>query len=340
MSNFLFQNISNVFGAPAIVKEIVDKLTPAQEDPKKNKRDAIEHINEIPVDEDGNIDIPDAIVIGKAQGVFGDKVYEDMQEDIVPASDVLTGGNDRQIDHQVKQIVDSVKDTVKQHVIDPAAEAYELRAGARGRIERQIDREIDNTFQKLKDDYIQQTKIARVEYERAQKEAETPLMVKEAETRYEANIQDALKAFTNTVTEEVQRTIQEKPKELVETLERHKAEEEKRSVEDDVRAHLRGFARTIPSFIMAYGDDELTLANFDDYTEDDVFEEVIGISEADFRFLRDGGDYVDENTGLTEHFAGHLFDEVVFNDSIREFLKKKEQLADYFDESQDEDIFD
>lgn len=35
-----------------------------------------------------------------------------------------------------------------------------------------------------------------------------------------------------------------------------------------------------------------------------------------------------------------MFDEVVFNDSVEEFLKKKQQLANYFDESQDEDIFD
>lgn len=91
---------------------------------------------------------------------------------------------------------------------------------------------------------------------------------------------------------------------------------------------------------MAYGDENLTLGNFDDYTEDDVFLEVTGITEADFRFLRDGGDYTNEETGETEHFAGHLFDEVVFNDSIAEFWRKKQQLADYFDETQDEDIFD
>ena len=91
---------------------------------------------------------------------------------------------------------------------------------------------------------------------------------------------------------------------------------------------------------MAYGDENLTLANFDDYTEDDVFLEVTGITEADFRFLRDGGDYVNPDTGETEHFEGHLFDEVVFNDSVEEFWNKKMQLADYFDESHEEDIFD
>ena len=41
-----------------------------------------------------------------------------------------------------------------------------------------------------------------------------------------------------------------------------------------------------------------------------------------------------------EHWEGHLFDETVFNDSIREFLRKKQELADYFDETHTEDIFD
>lgn len=91
---------------------------------------------------------------------------------------------------------------------------------------------------------------------------------------------------------------------------------------------------------MACGDHDLTLQNFDDYTEDEVFAEVTGISEEQFRFLRDVGDYVDAETGETKHFDGHLFDEVVFNNSIQEFLSKKEALSNYFDESVYEDIFD
>lgn len=78
---------------------------------------------------------------------------------------------------------------------------------------------------------------------------------------------------------------------------------------------------------------------FDAYTEGDVFLEVTGITVEDFRFLRDGGDYTDEN-GETRHFEGHLFDEVVFNDSVNEFWQKKQELANYFDENSEEDIFD
>jgi len=41
-----------------------------------------------------------------------------------------------------------------------------------------------------------------------------------------------------------------------------------------------------------------------------------------------------------KHFEGHLFDEVVFNDAVGEFMKKRRELADYFDASHKSDIFD
>ena len=163
--------------------------------------------------------------------------------------------------------------------------------------------------------------------------------VKELDASFKEQMDAAMKNFMDSVQAQVQETIQNKPQELVEKLEKNKAEEEKKGIEDEVRARLRGFARTIPSFIMAYGDENLRLSNFDDYTEDEVFHEVTGITEEDFRFLRDGGEFTDEN-GETQYFEGHLFDETVFNDSIAEFLKKRQELADYFDESKDEDIFD
>ena len=91
---------------------------------------------------------------------------------------------------------------------------------------------------------------------------------------------------------------------------------------------------------MAYGDDSVTLATFDTTIPGNVFEEVTSITLEQFKFLRDGGDYTEAETGEVKHFEGHLFDEVVFDDSVREFLSLKKRLADYFDEKSIEDIFD
>ena len=341
MSNFLFRNIGAVFSAPAAVKEIVQKLQPAHEDPKKRSPETLDKAGDIPVDKDGNVDIPNEIVIGRTQDLFGEKVYEKLSGQVLPVLDRAAGsGNDPGgLKQQMGKVVDTLKDSLKQQVITPALDAYEVKKSAQNRLERQVSQEIDSAFTKLQGDYEQQINITKAEHDKQLAAAATDAQVKKADESYKAEMDAALQSFVESVQAQVQDTILNKPQELVKKLEETKAEEEKRSIEDDVRARLRGFSRTIPSFIMAYGDENLRLSNFDDYTEDEVFKEVTGITEEDFRFLRDGGDYTDEN-GLTQHFEGHLFDETVFNDSIAEFLKKRQELADYFDESKDEDIFD
>ncbi len=342
MSNFLFQNISNVFGTPSIVKEILEKLTPAQEETSRTKNsNALDHIGDVRVDETGEVDIPKEVIIGKAYGIFGEKIYEDMGVAIAPAVDMVRDSNTvDQLTQNVDHLADAVKEAVKRKVIAPIVDSYSVKKGIQSRMERQVEQEIDRKFETIKGDLAQQTQIAKTELDRRRRDAKTEEQVTVAETDYKSTIEDAMKTLVESVQQAVDQTVQEKPREIVEQLERNKAEQEKRTIEDDVRAHLRGFSRTIPSFIMAYGDGHLTLANFDDYTEDDVFLEVTGITEAEFRFLRDGGDYQDPGTGETRHFAGQLFDEVVFNDSVEEFWHKKQELADYFDETHDEDIFD
>lgn len=340
LSNFLFQNISNVFGAPNVVKEIVEKLTPAHEESKKGRQDALEGMSDVAVDENGEVEIPKEVVIGKTQDLFGAKVYEQFAQDVQSQVSNLTESGTYEVDKQIETLVDTVKDSIKENVLAPVINEYEVRKGVQNRLEKQVNRDIERSFEKIQGDYKQQAMIAKAEFEHKQKEAESEQDIKAAEQEFQQDMADAMEAFVKTVQENVQKTIEDKPKELVEQLERHKAEQEKNTVEEEVRAHLRGFSRTIPSFIMAYGDGKLTLANFDDYTEDDVFLEVTGITEEDFRFLRDGGEYENPESGETEYFEGHLFDEVVFNDSIEEFWKKKQQLANYFDESLEEDIFD
>lgn len=76
------------------------------------------------------------------------------------------------------------------------------------------------------------------------------------------------------------------------------------------------------------------------FIPDEVFREVTSISLDDFRFLRDGGEYTDQETGEKKYFEGKLFDPVVFDDSVKEFLSLKIRLADYFEAANREDIFD
>ena len=157
---------------------------------------------------------------------------------------------------------------------------------------------------------------------------------------FDAKQQQSTAALMETLQSTIQQTAQEMQQTIVRTVETNQKEQEKKGYEDTVRDHLRGFSRTIPSFLMAYGDETVTLANFDQIIPDKVFQEVTSITLEQFRFLRDGGPYINQATGQEEHFAGHLLDPVVFDDSVKEFLNLKVKLADYFDESRTEDIFD
>ena len=340
MSNFLFANISGIFGAAGFVREILEKLTPAHEEGGKSDREKLDAISTVQVDEEGNAVPNEEIIIGKTQELFGEKIYETIPEDISSAFANMAESRPDDIERHVKAVTDAVKGKVAQDIITPIADSYGITQKAKKRLEEQASKEIEVAMSRAKQDFEQQKRIAQTALDAKRNIAETEQEVKKAEEEFALDMQGALQALTDSVTETVKKTLQEKPKELVERMEVKKAEDEKKSVEDEIRAHLRGFARTIPSFIMAYGDENLTLANFDDYTEDDVFLAVTGITEEEFRFLRDGGDKPNPETGVMEHYDGHLFDEVVFNDSVREFLRKRAELADYFDESKTEDIFD
>ena len=341
LSNFLFQNIGTVFGAPAVVREIMDKLTPAQDKPNKNKNASLDGISSVMVDENGDAFVSNEIVIGQTQDIFGAKRYAEIEEQIAPHIDrISVSDGAAAVQASMERLADAVQEKLRTEVVAPVAESYSVKPSMKKRMEQQVGQEIQRKFEELRDDYVQRENVAKAELTRRRDAAASEAEQLAAEKDYDAEMAAALHALTEAAQSAARETIENKPQELVERMERVKAEEKKRSVEDEVRARLRGFSRTIPSFIMAYGDADMTLANFDDYTDDDVFEEVTGISEAEFRFLRDGGTYRNPETGAEDYFAGHIFDEVVFNDSIAEFLKKKEELANYFDESQEEDIFD
>ena len=322
------------------MREIIEKLPPAHEDGGKSDKDKLDAISTVTVDKEGNTVTDEEIIIGKTQELFGEKIYETIPADVEQAVTAVAESEPDDIARHVKSLTSAVKDKVAQEIIAPIADSYGMTQKAKKRMEDQTGREIETAVQRAKADFDQQKRIAEAALDAKRKTAETEQEVKQAEAAFGSEMQDAMDAFTQTVSDTVKKTLQEKPKELVERLEQKKEEDKRKSVEDEIRAHLRGFARTIPSFIMAYGDENLTLANFDEYTEDDVFLEVTGISEGEFCFLRDGGDRMNPETGLMEHYEGHLFDEGVFNDSIREFLRKRRELANYFDESKTEDIFD
>jgi len=180
----------------------------------------------------------------------------------------------------------------------------------------------------------QKERQAKQEYEREIQNIEDHQIREERTNQYEAKKKEIQEAFLSDVKESVEIVTRK----VVGTHLENREEDKKKTTEDDVRDHLRGFARTIPAFLMAYGSAETTLANFDQNIDPATFEELTSITLDEFRKLRDGFEYVDEK-GETRSFNG-LFNEVVFNASVVEFFRLKAKLADYLHTEEEEDIFD
>lgn len=340
MSNFLFSNISNVFGAPAAVRDILERLAPAQEEKTKRDSSRLDGMRDIRVDENGEVEISNEIVIGRTRDLFGDKLYAPAPESVTSAmEEIINSGASKDVGSKIENVGKALAEHFKSE-IQPAVADYNVRKSAQNSIERDIKEAVNQKFDKIRGDYEQKANIAKADFERKRYEAETEAEIKEASRVYENMLNSFVSEASSAMQEAVEELKSDVPQKVVERLEKSKTAEEKAAIEDEVRSHLRGFSRSIPSFIMAYGDAGLRLDNFDKYTEPKVFFEVTGITLDNFRFLRDGGDIKNKETGEMEHFEGRLFDEVVFNDAVQEFLAKRRELADYFDESKTEDIFD
>lgn len=347
MSNLLFANISGIFALP---KEIVDGILselPVEKQGKKDTSASAVDLTGIEVDEDGNVVVPPETVINKRNELFGNKVY-----DVSPVTDAIEQSfADVPSKYHVPKnftakIVDVAMDLAKPIIVDTVKTGFELTNAQADKIEKKLKDAITEKITKVENEnYRKQFEVkqkANEEIKDAEgslKEDELESAIKEIEAIQQAEFDRLQAEFTKNLNETIRETIEEQKTIQVEEQARIKAEKNKNSKEEEVRGHLRGFARTIPSFLMAYGERDTKLSNFDNYTPDEVFLEVTGITEEQFRFLRDGGPYIDETTGEEKHFSGGLFNEIVFDEAIQEFLNIRERLADYFDESHEEDVF-
>ena len=320
LSNLLFANVAGIFRYSEHVKDILDKLPTAKQG--KVKTGAPFDIPQPPpvTDPDGNVQVDSETVINPKVAELGKPVWR--------AEDIPTVGPDTPAHSAATQIAKAVTEQ-SHHKREELKEAYGLTV-------KQVERDEKRAEQAVK----AQVERAYTEHNIASKHLEDELS--NAATEAEALAIEATKAeqamaFQEGILAIVQETMDSIVPEVVTREETKKEQKRADQTMDDARSHLRGFARTIPMFLMAYGDRGLRLSNFDDYTPDDVFEEITGITEAEFRLLRDGQDVTEED-GTTTRIPG-MFDEAVFDQSVQEFLDKRETLADYFDDAQIENIF-
>ncbi len=337
MSDFLFCNISHIFGAPKEIQDIINQFEPMEEGKLDKVNLPPEVKDDLCLNEDGEVEVKEEYVIGKEAEVFGDKVY-DTQEAIKEVDEHVDEGNTSTLADSLKKLV---KEKQIEQIVSDASEKYQLKPTEQNRLTRQLTAESDRKIDKAFAQHDINHKVLEEERKTAMQERDkTHRTVEEIDREYEEKKQAVNQSFKEEVTELLNTITDDTKKETIKTVETSQKQKEKETIEDEVRKHLRGFTRTIPSFLMAYGDNTVTLATFDTVVPGKVFTEVTSITLEQFRLLRDGGDYVDKETGETKHFNGQLFDSVVFDDSVKEFLSLKKKLADYFDEKAIEDIFD
>lgn len=345
MSNFLFQNIGNIFSCPTAVVDILNKIAPSQEGKDKNVDGKM--VEEVNVDDEGNAVVDGEQVIGLQNGLFGDKLYKELEEGFADQvnESVEKMREDKNseawqlsklVDDTAKMfgdiLVDQAKDRSKEngHPLSKRSEGS-LRIAAAKKLHESTGHIVSAAQIKLNklEHQCKKDSLGKTSQEKAAIEAET-------RKKKQQVVEDANRQFAERLPEVKDGLV----KAASEAVIRQETEDKKQTVEDKVRDHLRGFARTIPSFLMAYGTETTTLKHFEDGIPDSVFLEVTSITKDEFRLLRDGGEIDNSDTGKKEHFAGNLFDEIVFNDSIKEFMALRHMLANYFDPALKEDIFD
>lgn len=342
MSDFIFQNISNIFRAPAEVLDVLQKLEPYKA-PSKELGVHEDTADELNLNENGEVDIPQEQVIGLANGIFGEKVYSSIADELDDVIDTITVDEDGDSDDAFLDNLQSIfSDSIAKPLVEAANEKYgdEFRSAQQKKVERRIKADVDIRLHRevgnftIERNRIEKERASQLDLAQTQEEAD------EINRAQDKKIENARQSLVESLKDSRDELVKSAGETVVREVETTKRENKKQTIEGSIRDHLRGFSRTIPSFLMAYGDEDTTLAHFDQIIPADVFFEVTSVTVEQFCLLRDGGDVIDPESGETVHFEGQLFDPVVFDDSVNEFINLRGKLANYFDDSQDEDIFD
>ena len=340
MSNMLFSNIGVVFNAPKEVVEILNKMEPVKEQGSRKEKLDHEELQEVPVDENGNIEIPQETVVNQTNAIFGEKIYETVP--VKPLEPYKEVGDDTKPEEAMAVgLAQQIAETLHDGIYGEQAQSdYGLTKAESKRIEEKVQKQAEEALKRVAEDFTDKKKVLEADLQHELAKATTEAERTQVQAEHAEKVQQATQEFNEAMEKRTQEVIVESAQKVVEEQETKKEEKKMRSFEGDIRDRLRGFARTIPSFIMAYGDDKLVLKNFETYPKEEVFKDVTSVTVEEFKMLRDGFEYTDEETGEKKKFPGGVFAEDVFDSSVQEFLHKKRELADYFAESSEEDIFD
>lgn len=341
MSNFLFQNVGRIFNDPKAMQILGDVKE------HKNANHTAPSTDNLSYDENGQTVVPnnrinDAVdqvqgavdaalpqeeqasqLVNMGQQLNTSKGFLDsLREMQSPPSEDVKKKRDTAVEDFVNERTTQVKDAI----VSAIGSHYQNNAIFNTKkIEKDI---IDRYRARIVEAKIQHdiaVERMRVEHAEKMKQQLTPDDAKQCVADYKAaqeqqtfEFECQLVVIENTFKKDiVKETITD-----IETKTQEKAN--KKAEEDFAFPKLRAFSRSIPAFLMAYGTKDTTCDKFGEIIPQNIFKEMTGIELDDYMYF----------------IEQQYFNEITFNDAIKEFFNMREKLANYFDETSTEDIFD
>lgn len=299
ITNLLFKDIGNVFNLPSEIVKKLNKVQNSKEDGTANKKEKRDISNNRERDEQKQKRISVNRNIIWGQKVYGEPIREAFER------------AQEDMDSFEEQLTDAINEDI---LSKPIAKYVEVYAPSKKEIKE------------LEEKIVEKIKTVSEEFK---------------------NSPQTEKEKTKAIAELADFVEKELPRDMIDNREEQAYQDDAKTELDIIREKLRTFSRAIPSFVMAAKDPKnLTIDNLQDAVSDEDFEMLFNerdklhtpdrFTKADFIELRDGGDY--EENGEIIHFDG-FFEKYRFNAAIQEFEKKREQLADYLNNTTKEDIF-
>src|SRR5690625_5836358 len=113
MSNLLFANIAGIFSGDSPFKEILDKIPPENHKRLQSPKEVV--VTDPYLDEDGEIEIPQEVIIGKSKDLFGEKIFAPI--DVV--EEVTKTVNEAEVKQKdsIKNLAKSITESDRKSVV-------------------------------------------------------------------------------------------------------------------------------------------------------------------------------------------------------------------------------
>lgn len=223
MCNFLFQNIGNIFNAPKDVIDIINRFEVVK-DHIVNVTDQTK--DDLSLNDDGEVELPEQTVIGQAQNLFGDKIYK-VAEDLKQTVSELMSKESEKEDPFAK-LKDSFKDTLKENLVQTVKDSYgkEMTKATEKAVVRQIENKTDAVLERHYGNYKIQKNVIELARKKELENA-LPADVAKINADYDRKQAENKESFVAALQESAPEITKESAEITVKAVETDKRQKEK-----------------------------------------------------------------------------------------------------------------